>query len=954
MGDLHPFATRPVPYRNPVFVADLAAGAGGQWLVRIESTSSLLTPVRVWEPDAWRRHQLATYSLIAALYGGILIFLVYNFSLFLALRDRPFFFYCLYMGSVALTTFSLSGMSFQLLWPDAPNLANRIIPLLLFANLFFGTRFLQAFVRPEVQPRFFVILWRIVLVVALVLMGAALVVPYTLSIHLFSALALISVTGFVIDGILVLRRGYLPARFFLLAMSVFLTLGTVRLLMAYTVVPQNLFTEWASQIGVILEAILLSLALADRINVLEREKEQAQAEAIRNLQRADELKNEFLANTTHELRTPLNGIIGLATGCLEGTYGRLDDRQRHVIELMLTSAERLLVLINDILDFSQIREGRLRLHLEPVEVHPLIDNALEMVQPLIGAKPLRLETRIEAALPALYCDRERLRQVLYNLLSNAIKYTQAGRVWVEAYREGDRAHLRVCDTGPGMDAAQVENVMRPFERAAPGTVEGTGLGLPITRRLAEAMGGRFGLESAPGRGTCAHLWLPLATQGQRVEQEGTTLPDVHADARRMPAWLPPRTAVGPAPGKARILVVEDDPVNMRTVVDVLTTAGYLVMPVYRGKEVREAVRTFLPDLVLLDLMLPDLDGYAVCRELRKEQDSWQLPILVLTARIREEDIRRAFEDGCNDYITKPFLRKELLARIEAHLGLRSLVRKMRENDELLAEIRHRMQAESDLATAQRLLVALLDQADEGLVAFAVDGRVLGSNRAAREMLGVTDAEIRSTNLFTLVPELREIVERRLAARPGNGCGERLRLRLALAGKDEALCLVLGMAEVDDERIFHAVLGKAACEADSPRVQEVAAAFQAVGERLIHGEGPLPVSPLCESVPGEDQGETFRRLLVEGMQLALAAWKRHTGRTKVDLAEESGIWNVYIDKSTPMTRTLDKYLSLDRLPRRPRWRRVLQTIEFVLRHVPRESSEHERLVRMKLEIVQHSP
>ncbi len=950
MGDTHPFDTRLVHYRSPVFAAELEPGQSTLWLVRLRSTSSLLTPVRVWDVTHWERHRVAEYSLIAALYGGILIFLFYNLFLFLALQDRTFLYYCLYMGSISLTTFSLSGMSFALFWPDHPSLANHAIPMLLHANIFFATLFVQAFIPPDMQPGRFRRLWLVVGWVSFGLMVASLVLPYTLAIHVFSALAFFAVGGLMVDGMLVLRQGYRPARYFLLAMSVFLVLGAIRLLMAYSLVPQNLFTEWSSQIGVILEAILLSLALADRINTLKQEKEAAQAEAIRNLQRADELKNEFLANTTHELRTPLNGIIGLATGCLEQTYGELNPRQKHVLELMLSSAERLLTLINDILDFTQIREGRLRLHIEPVEVSPVIDNVAEMVQPLIGPKPLSLVIRVEEGMPPVMCDRERLRQVVYNLLSNAIKFTPQGSVRVEVAREGEWARLRICDTGPGMDAAELEKVMQPFERSAPGTIEGTGLGLPITRRLIEAMNGRLRIESSPGQGTCAHVFLPLARE--ELPERRTAAMRTHASDLLLPG-----TPVGSSPGRARILVVEDDPVNMRTIVDALVSEGYRVMPVYYGSEVEKAVEDFLPDLVLLDLMLPDMDGYEVCKQLRKRHDEWMLPILVLTARIQEEDIRRAFDAGCNDYITKPFLRKELLARIQAHLSLRSLVRKTRENDELLAEIRHRMQAESDLVTVQRLLASLLDQVEEGLITFDASGRVLGSNRAAHRLLGL-EAESASKEawIFDRFPELSEVARTLLddANSSKEDCGGRRQVKIAAPDGDGELCLLVGLAEVDDELVYHAIIGRHDCAQESVRTGNVAAAFQAVGEVLMDPDRRLPATPLCDGGGSSDDVEAFRALLVEAMNLSLDAWKRHTGRTKVDLAEESGVWNVYIDKSTPMTRTLDKYLSLERLPRRPRWRKVLQTIEFVLRHLPRESTEHERLVRLKLEIVQRSP
>lgn len=409
--------------------------------------------------------------------------------------------------------------------------------------------------------------------------------------------------------------------------------------------------------------VLASQAAMALLNGILVERHRGQAEELRRknqqLAEVDRLREDLLARTSHELRTPLNGIIGLAEGLLDEAPGEA----KASLEMIASSGRRLAHLVDDILDTAALENGRVALRPAAVDLVAVIDDVLALSAPLVRNKPVRLR-RNTGALPLAWADRDRVEQVLLNLVGNAARFTEAGEVEVGAVEAEGRIQLTVRDTGPGIAPEDQERIFLPFEQAEAAGARrhgGTGLGLAIARQLVELHGGSLTLRSEPGRGSSFSLSLPVASTAQRAAE---------AEPRRRAAPVEPALVLPTAATGPRVLVVDDEAVNLQVVVHQLARRGFNPVAARSGPEALALVETGpRPDLVLLDIMMPGMDGYEVCRVLRGRFPANVLPIVMLTARTRAADIAAGFEAGANDYLTKPFSDVELFARIASHLEL---------------------------------------------------------------------------------------------------------------------------------------------------------------------------------------------------------------------------------------------------------------------------------------------
>jgi signal transduction histidine kinase/ActR/RegA family two-component response regulator len=376
--------------------------------------------------------------------------------------------------------------------------------------------------------------------------------------------------------------------------------------------------------------------------------------------RANQAKNSFLSSTSHELRTPLNAILGF-TQLLQ--LSELSEEDSDGVDRILGAGHHLLALINELIDIARIESGDLGMSLEPVLVRSLIEECSQLMAPIAAERTIRIITgRVHPAL-AVYADRQRLAQILVNLISNAVKYNHRdGSITISCTEEGTgQVNIVVTDTGPGLAPDDLERIFIPFERlgAEQTEVEGTGIGLPLARALTEAMRGHLTASSVLGQGAAFTISLPRAPDLIHV-------PD--------PSPVPAERAAGPhVPSGAglSVLYIEDNPANVEVVARFLRgKPNTTLLSAISGRAGLECAVRDLPDIILLDLNLPDLQGDEVLNELKADPATAAIPVIILSADASRGVIHRLLANGAFAYLTKPIELAELGEVLDSFAWLR--------------------------------------------------------------------------------------------------------------------------------------------------------------------------------------------------------------------------------------------------------------------------------------------
>jgi PAS domain S-box-containing protein len=407
------------------------------------------------------------------------------------------------------------------------------------------------------------------------------------------------------------------------------------------------------------QGMLVSAAVRDITS--RKQAEEALERAMQAAEQANQAKSEYLSRMSHELRTPLNAILGFAQLLeMEG----LRDDQRDGLQHILSGAQHLLALINEVLDIAAIEAGRLPLSLEPVQVADVLAETLTLVRPLADQQRVLLVEQPQTCNTHVRGDRQRLMQILLNLLSNAVKYNrEGGSVQLTCERTpGDYLRIKVTDTGVGIPPESLERLFVPFDRLGSErtAVEGTGLGLPLSRRLTEAMGGTLGVVSTPGQGSSFWVELPLTEAPlEQAERTGAMPPE-------QPQPGPPRQdQAEPGGPPLTVLYIEDNLSNLQLVEHLLgRRPGVNLISAMRPQLGLDLAGQHHPDLVLLDLDLPDMPGEQVLARLRAEPTTADVPVVILSADARPGLISRLLEQGARAFLTKPLDVKQLLSLLD--------------------------------------------------------------------------------------------------------------------------------------------------------------------------------------------------------------------------------------------------------------------------------------------------
>lgn len=670
-----PTVERPFLHWNYVFPLSFVGGDSTMLIARFRNSGQVELALRAWDGRAFYQYNHRSMMMVGFFYGLMLGVSLLVFLSFKTFQDSIYLYYFATIASFFLFLSSSNGIGLRFLAPDwfgvfLPHVSILSTQLLLLSLLEFTRKFLDT---RTLMPRVDRMLsWTSMTVAFTLLLG------FLLEASVIGAmLPYLSLVVLLLVTLAVLRRRQRDwqVTYYVLGMIVPLGIGFLYALQFLLPIPDRMITIEDFYWGFLFVVVFIGFGLGKRLHALQQETMLLQRQSVENLQKADQLKDEFLANTSHELRTPLNGIIGIAESLLGGYREGLPIKAQRSMKLIVSCGHRLLNLINDILDYSLLKNGEIKLKIHPVQVRQSTGIVLSILSPLAKKKGLDLTNQVSLDCPLVLADEDRLQQILLNLVGNAIKFTDHGSIKVSAQRVDKELLVRVVDTGVGIAPESHDRIFEMFHQVDSSDARsqgGTGIGLSLTRKLVHLLGGQIWVESSQGQGSQFQFTLPLANKGESVTTSAESAvefvdAEIHLELEAMGSedYLESNAPV--------ILLVDDEPINLQVLVNQLSIEGYVLKVATNGKEALEIIhREGPPSLLLLDLMMPGMTGFDVCIQLRQEFDASKLPIIILTAKNQMQDLVKGLEIGANDFLTKPFTRPELLARVRVHLALMNL------------------------------------------------------------------------------------------------------------------------------------------------------------------------------------------------------------------------------------------------------------------------------------------
>ncbi|WLR51305.1 7TM diverse intracellular signaling domain-containing protein [Bacillus tianshenii] len=621
------------------------------------------------------------YKYLSGIFYGFMISLaLYNLFLYFSLRERAYLYYVLYIIAFILTQASMNSLDVEYLgevlpvWFMADSLDYAAL-LLCVTMTVFGRAFLET---KKLLPY----MDRLLLFFLFISAGTFLlfaIIPDHLTNVAVPLFVLIVPILLWVAAIRVMLKGKRMARFYVLGWTILLSSLIVQALSYLSVIPfQTMYFDVIPQVAACLEALFLSFALADKINILKKQREEAQRLYTEKLEEADRMKDEFLFRTSHELKTPLHGIINISQSLLEDTKHEKELEKKML--LIKSTGYRMTNMVNDILDLAKIKEGRLSVQIAPVDLYSVTANVFEMFRFIAEGKSIQLVNQIDESHRFVLADENRLLQVYYNLVNNSLKNTNAGSITISSYVKDEYVHVTVEDTGKGIPLQFQEKIFLAYEQALPKDELGSGgvgLGLSISRQLVQIMDGRLYLDwSKENEGSRFVFTLPFVGEkeehGKYEVQQQQVAPTTDEEVPVQETSFPK--------GSREVLIVDDEVLNAEILRNILEKEGYKTTVVFSGEEALEYVKHSKPHLILLDVMLPGMSGYDVSKQMRKEYSLIEVPILFITVRNSIEDINASFLNGGNDYITKPFEADEIRARVRTLFTITELAEEATRNE----------------------------------------------------------------------------------------------------------------------------------------------------------------------------------------------------------------------------------------------------------------------------------
>lgn len=666
-GNDIPWSERPYPSNALIFPLALQSGQSYHLLLRAQALGAIEMPVSLRTETNFRLHDTRLQQFSGLYFGAIIVMILFNALLLLAIRDKAYLYYVLYLSALCIYLLSRQGLTFELFWPDHPEINNPLRALAGSCTSAFGLLFALHFLRlPADRPRLAQATY--LLAGGMFILAGSAFIDLGLALKFATALPVILIIYALSICAIRIRDGFYPARYFMLSFTPMAILVALFVMKTFSIIDGNWLLDRSIELGSVMEAWLLSFALAHRFTTLRADNERIQrdatielerrvAERTRELNQALSARSEFLAVMSHEIRTPLNGILGTVDMLKDSP---LTDDQQQKIHIIEQSGDALLALINDILDYSRIEAGKLPIEESHFNLPALVRESVALFEHRARLNGNSTSILLDDNLGTLcHGDPVRLRQIIVNLISNAVKFTENGDIYVRGRRDDsnpDYVKIEVEDSGIGIQSAQLPSLFEHFQQADASTSRrfgGAGLGLAICRQLVELMGGEIGVRSQRDKGSCFWFRLPLpAVSAQQ------------APAKSEAATTPLE--------KQRLLIVDDNHVNLLVAQGLARKLGHDVETAESGPE---AIAILLNDsrpfdLVLMDCEMPDMDGFETSREilrLQKEGRVPSLPVVALTAHAVPDKIRACHEAGMISHIAKPINAEKLDRSLRAVL-----------------------------------------------------------------------------------------------------------------------------------------------------------------------------------------------------------------------------------------------------------------------------------------------
>ena len=680
LGDSKPFDHRSIPASSWLTPIQVPANETLSVYIKVKSTSSFQIPISIRSPSNTAKFY-QDFQIGYGIYFGIIIsFFLYNLFMYLFFLDRSYLYYLGYIGSFALALASIMAFGYRYLWPDTPSLTVYAIVESIALYCLFSLLFTQSFLHTKRHtPK----LHKSIVALTFVCVGvliANLFVPYQVGVKFVALLTLAVNAVILITGFRSLYLGVKVAKYFVLAWTTVLIGGGLFALMSNGIIPSNVFTRFAAQIGSAIEVILLSIALADRMHRLESEKkaleqknkknlEKANIElssALDNVKRSNRLKDSFLATISHELRTPMNGV----EGAIELAKDEKSPEKSHeLLDVAASSAKKMTSLVDSILEYSELQADKTKIHPKDIT---LVDFLVELTIPFNNAcnvKSIDFSYVVDGNIaPTIYVDDRALSIVLGQLLDNAVKFTHAGSIRLQVSLQPPTNNINtetnllfnIIDTGIGIPSEATNEIFKPFRQADGSNARGyggLGIGLAIGKSLTSKMKGHLSAAPINGGGTQFSLSIPYQPvalkQDSKKESSLNTTP-LHIQENFLPS-LP-------------ILVVEDNPVNQQILVKILKKLSHSTLTANNGKEALALLKNETVKLIFMDCQMPEMDGYEATTKIRQSKKLDQrLPIVAVTANAMSEDRIHCLEAGMNDYIKKPINKAIISSKLKEWL-----------------------------------------------------------------------------------------------------------------------------------------------------------------------------------------------------------------------------------------------------------------------------------------------